>query len=479
MSEKPLKILLIEDDPGHARLIKAMLVDASTASTLNLPVTLVHADCLSTGLERLSQNSSFDLILLDLGLPESQGLTTFNRVHAQAPKVPIVAVTALMDETIGVKAIQAGAQDYLVKGRMDSNVLVRSIRYAIERKHAEAQLEKNRINYLNLIENSADGFVVTGRDGAILFVNPAAEAIFGRTLEELKGELFGFTIMAGESTEIDITRRGGETGTGEMRVTETEWEGEPAYLVSIRDITERKQAEDERERILKDLEIKSAEMERFVYAISHELRSPLATVQGFVSLLRDDIKERKDEEEVNHDLKFIENGVTTMEHLLRESLDITRIGRVENPPGDIPFGEIVQEALKQTAAQIKSSGVEVAVAEGFPGVHVDRMRIMEVLLNLIENSTKYLGDQPQPKIAIGHRKEGEETIFFVQDNGIGLDKSQHEKVFELFYKVDKDSTGAGTGLAIVRRIIEVHNGRIWIESEKGKGCTVCFTLPVQ
>ncbi|MBK5191160.1 MAG: PAS domain S-box protein, partial [Methanosarcinales archaeon] len=243
MSEKPLKILLIEDDPGHARLIKAMLVDASTASTLNLPVTLVHADCLSTGLERLSQKSSFDLILLDLGLPESQGLTTFNRVHAQAPKVPIVAVTALMDETIGVKAIQAGAQDYLVKGRMDSNVLVRSIRYAIERKHAEAQLEKNRINYLNLIENSADGFVVTGRDGAILFVNPAAEAIFGRTLEELKGELFGFTIMAGESTEIDITRRGGETGTGEMRVTETEWEGEPAHLISIRDITERKQAE--------------------------------------------------------------------------------------------------------------------------------------------------------------------------------------------------------------------------------------------
>jgi signal transduction histidine kinase len=89
-----------------------------------------------------------------------------------------------------------------------------------------------------------------------------------------------------------------------------------------------------------------------------------------------------------------------------------------------------------------------------------------------------MGEQPSPKIDIGYRVDEEETVFFVQDNGIGIDKSQHEKVFKLFYTVDKSSKGTGAGLAIVKRIIEVHNGRIWIESEKGKGCTVCFTLPL-
>jgi signal transduction histidine kinase len=148
-----------------------------------------------------------------------------------------------------------------------------------------------------------------------------------------------------------------------------------------------------------------------------------------------------------------------------------------NPPEDVPFGEIVQEALEQTAQQIKSSEVEVSVPEDFTTVHVDRMRIVEVIVNLVTNSINYMGEQPHPKIDIGYRVDGEEPVFLVRDNGIGIDKSQHEKVFELFYTVDKSSKGTGAGLAIVKRIIEVHNGRIWIESEKGKGCTVCFTLP--
>ena len=104
--------------------------------------------------------------------------------------------------------------------------------------------------------------------------------------------------------------------------------------------------------------------------------------------------------------------------------------------------------------------------------------IVEVLVNLIENSLKYTGDQELPEIEIGSRKDGEETVFFVKDNGMGIDPEEHEKVFGLFYKVDRKSEGTGVGLAIVKRIIEVHRGRIWIESELGKGCTVCFTLPL-
>jgi PAS domain S-box-containing protein len=240
---------------------------------------------------------------------------------------------------------------------------------------------------------------------------------------------------------------------------------------------ERKQAEEERERLLKELEAKTAEMARFTYTISHDLKSPLITVQGFVEMLREDL-ERNEKEKVESDLKFIENGTTKMEHLLNDTLRLSRIGRVANPPEDVPFGEIVQEALQQTAHQIKLSGIEITVAEDFPAVHVDQMRIVEVLVNLVTNSIKYMGEQPRPKIDIGYRVDEEETVFCVRDNGIGIDPSQHEKVFELFYQIKKNNKGTGAGLAIVKRIIEVHRSRILIESEKGKGCTVCFTLPL-
>ncbi|MEA1957321.1 MAG: ATP-binding protein, partial [Euryarchaeota archaeon] len=244
-----------------------------------------------------------------------------------------------------------------------------------------------------------------------------------------------------------------------------------------KDITERKRAEEDRKRLMKEREAKNTELERFTYTVSHDLRSPLVTIQGFAEMLRKDL-EQNEIEKVKSDLKYIESSATKMDRLLTDTLKLSRIGRMVNPPEDVPFGEIVQEAQVQTTGQIKSSGIEVSVAEDFPAVHVDRMRIVEVLVNLITNSINYMGEQSYPKIDIGYRTDDGETVFFVRDNGIGIDKSQHEKVFELFYTVDKSSKGTGAGLAIVKRIIEVHNGRIWIESEKGKGCTVCFTLPV-
>jgi signal transduction histidine kinase len=200
-------------------------------------------------------------------------------------------------------------------------------------------------------------------------------------------------------------------------------------------------------------------------------------MQGFAHLMRDDLEQGKPED-LAPQLEYIETAATKMDRLLTDTLQLSRIGRVVNPPEDVPFDVLVQEAMEQTTEQIRSSGVEVTVAEDFPVVHVDRMRIVEVLVNLITNSIKYMGEQSQPKIDIGYRVDGVATIFFVQDNGIGIAPSQYEKVFELFYKVDGHSKGTGAGLAIVKRIIEVHGGRIWVESEKGKGSTVCFTLPV-
>jgi len=136
-------------------------------------------------------------------------------------------------------------------------------------------------------------------------------------------------------------------------------------------------------------------------------------------------------------LTWIEKSAAKMAILLNDTLQLSRIGRVTNPPEDVPFADIVKEALEQTTEQLKTSDVEITVAEALPSVHVDRMRIVEVLVNLITNSTNYMGEQSHLEIEIGVRADGEETVFFVTDTGKGIEKSQHEKVFELFYKEDE------------------------------------------
>ena len=233
----------------------------------------------------------------------------------------------------------------------------------------------------------------------------------------------------------------------------------------------------ELKRVAAELEAKNTELERFTYTVSHDLRSPLITIQGFSDMVQTDL-ERNEVEKAANDLKYVDNAAVKMDKLLKDTLQLSRAGRVTNPPEDVPFGAIVQDALEQTAGEIRAKNIEVSIAEDFPTVHVDRMRMTEVLVNLITNSINYRGEQPHPKIEIGHRIENGERVFFVQDNGIGIDPGQHEKVFELFYQVDSGGKkGTGAGLAIVKRIIEVHNSRIGIESEKGKGCTICFTIP--
>ncbi|MDP6042788.1 MAG: ATP-binding protein, partial [Candidatus Latescibacteria bacterium] len=154
-----------------------------------------------------------------------------------------------------------------------------------------------------------------------------------------------------------------------------------------------------------------------------------------------------------------------------------RIGRLMNPTVEIPLNDLVQEAIDLVKGQIKERGVRIDVAPKLPIVFGDRIRLLEVFQNLIDNAIKYMGDQLEPNIEVGARQDGGETIYYVKDNGIGIDPKYHEKVFGLFDQLDQSIEGSGIGLALVQRIVELHGGRIWVESEgMGKGSTFCFTL---
>ncbi len=243
-------------------------------------------------------------------------------------------------------------------------------------------------------------------------------------------------------------------------------------------IAERERAAAEQKRLIGELEEKNAEMERFTYTVSHDLKSPLVTIKGFLGFLERDVA-GGDRERVKLDIARISSAADRMHRLLEELLDLSRVGRVVNPATRAPFGELVREAVELVAGQINASRVEIDVAPDLPVVVGDRVRLLEVLQNLLDNSIKFMGEQATPRIEIGAAREGGETVFFVRDNGQGIEPRYHAKVFNLFERLDAGIDGTGIGLALVKRIVEVHQGRIWVESEgRGHGATFYFTLPV-
>lgn len=241
---------------------------------------------------------------------------------------------------------------------------------------------------------------------------------------------------------------------------------------------EQQQAKAVQTALVNELEARNAELERFTYTVSHDLKSPLITIRGFLGLLEQDVA-RQDVQRIASDLARIRTATYTMETLLDDLLQLSRVGRVVSPPQVVPFAELVKDALERVMGRLTERGVTIVVEPDLPQVFVDRPRMVEVLQNLFDNGVKFMGDQTHPQILIGARFLEDLPVFFVQDNGVGIDARFQDRVFGLFERLDSSVEGTGIGLALVKRIIEVHNGRIWIESAgSGQGTTFCFTLPL-
>ncbi len=246
------------------------------------------------------------------------------------------------------------------------------------------------------------------------------------------------------------------------------------------ELAERKRVESERVALITELNAKNTELEQFTYTVSHDLRSPLITLRGFMGFLEKDVL-AGNVERARADMARITEATDKMQRLLTELLELSRIGRMMNPPQAISFEAIAREAVDLVRGRIEARGVRVDIAPDLPTVYGDRTRLIQVAQNLVDNACKFMGDQPEPRIEIGCRGTDADgpPVLFVRDNGLGIEPHQRERVFGLFNKLDAQSEGTGVGLALVKRIVEVHGGKIWVESEgAGQGATFCFTLPI-
>ena len=224
------------------------------------------------------------------------------------------------------------------------------------------------------------------------------------------------------------------------------------------------------------LEAQNAELERFTYTVSHDLKSPLFTIQGFLGLLEQDLVEGGGKSAPIDNIEYIRGAAEKMEQLLDELLELSRIGRVVNPIEEVDLGSLIQEVLALVQGELLKNQAKVEVEAELPKVRGDLPRLREVFQNLIINAARYTKPGAPPIIQIGAEQREHDVLCVVRDNGIGIDPAFHDKIFGLFESLHAESGGSGIGLAVVKRIVEHHGGQIWVESQIGHGAAFFFTL---
>ena len=466
--DDPLRLLLIERDRGSARLVQKFLASA------DWPWKVEHVTTMQEGLESLSANG-VSLVLVGLPIPEMKPLDPVIQVCARVPHVPVLALVSPREESLGLDAVQQGAQDYLVRGRLTQEMFTRAVRYAIERRRLLGELERSvdslqmsETNLKNVIENNADGIVVVNPDGRIVFVNPSAEALLGRSFKELLDSPFEHPLTTEKITEIHLVRPDGQDRrTVEVQVVDTIWEGKRASLAALHDVTERKRVEQ-----MKD---------EFVSTVSHELRTPLTSMKGVVALMLNrslgDINPEQEDF-----LKTMRQDIDRLAELINNILDLSKVdaGKMMLVRQRVHVPSLVEQAVRSSQAILGQRTIERRF-EPVPDVFADAGRVLQVLVNLLSNAVKFTPEEGG-MIAFELKLHSEGVAITIADNGPGILKEDQWRLFQKFEQVRESWTerpkGTGLGLAICREIVDLHQGTISVQSDLGKGTAFSFTLPV-
>lgn len=380
-----------------------------------------------------------------------------------------------------------------------SSLLAFAIYNFLKQKQVMAKLRESEERYQRLTENAKDIiFRLTLPDGRFEFISPSVTEVTGYTQQEFYSRPLFFKqlmdpgwqknfeirwkeILIGNTDpffEYQIISKSGEhKWLHQSNVIITE-DGVPVALEGIiTDVTAQKKATHEREELIKELEKKNADLERFIYTVSHELRQPLITIKGFLGYLEENAQ-RGEQSMLHQDIMQIIHATEIMQRLLNDLISLNRVGLAPQKKENVNINEIVRQSTDLFKEKIVQRNIKVTIDPLLPDVHGFRSELMELFQNLIENSIKFTSNKVRPEIHIGFTGSGKEVTFFIRDNGIGFDSRYKDKIFGLFNKLHSDTEGTGVGLALAKRIVEHHGGWIKAESEgPGKGTTIYFTLP--
>ena len=356
---------------------------------------------------------------------------------------------------------------------------------------ATHQAELSESYFRMLFEEAPDGILIVDENNRILMANAAVIHVTGYSPEEFMGRsaiefVDPIDLAARPPMPIEELKAVGslkrervlvrKDGSRLDVVVSSKFMPDGHLQYIIQDISERKGMEQERERLIKELESKNSELEQFTYTVSHDLKAPIITIKGFLGFLVKDALSGN-VKRLGADIQRISDATDKMYKLLNDLLELSRIGRLMNQPTTIKLTELIHEACELLQGRLRERGVCVRVEDGLPCIYGDRQRLLQVIQNLLDNSAKFMGTQVKPCVEIGLRGyENNKSVIYVRDNGVGIAPEYHERIFGLFNRLDPKSEGTGVGLALVKRIVEFHGGRIWVESEVGKGSTFLFTL---
>ena len=339
------------------------------------------------------------------------------------------------------------------------------IRAQVDTESRELRASEDRFH--SLVINSPDAILVIDLAGIVRFANPAAEMLFDRKQSELIGHSFGFPVVGGETTELDVLRPGGRLAIAEMRVVDIEWNLQPSQLATLRDVSDQK-------RLIDELAQSNQELQQFAYVASHDLQEPLRKVGAFCQLLKDEYGDCLDENANNY-LDYAVNGATRMKSLISDLLEFSKVSTRERELSNVSLGTAFREAIGNLQKAIEDADCTITFDE-LPSVRAEPLQLSQLLQNLLANSIKYC--ENVPKIHIGVRDERTHYIISVEDNGIGIATEYHDRIFGIFKRLHGrgDYPGTGIGLAICKRIVERWKQRIWVESQERQGSKFFFSV---
>lgn len=409
MGDRPvtdkIQVLLVEDDNIDAKTVSRGLADSTR------PVFHVdRVSCLSDALERLNNEIAVDVVLLDLGLPDSTGINTVMPLIELDNSPPIVVFTGQDNDDLVDKLLSLGVQDYVVKGTETKEQLQRCARFAVERHRLMERVMAEQQENMELMDSVS-------------------------------------------SEDVDA-------------ILDCDFSYKHQYVESQK----------ENQWLIGEAQRANDELRQFAYLASHELQSPLRAVVGHCELLERKHKTQLSDEAIDH-LHFASGGAHKMQLLLDSLLEYSRVQSIDRLIEDVEGELILKKAMTLLQESIDKSGAQIN-SKDLPSFLADSEQMVRLFRNLLDNAITF-ADGQTPQIDVTAEQKSDQWIFSIRDNGIGIEPKFFDRIFDLFQRLHRQDEypGSGMGLSICRKIVELHNGRIWVESALGEGSTFHFTIP--